>query len=538
MSSGFFTIIYIRGESEDIYEFCRKHCSRGFLDFNTFIPEPEDIDDFDERYKKKMVYENEHAGTFLHTPPELIDAIMEDIPPKDGEPMVLKKRPVNEDEVRSLWRFDNWGVRNHPDQEYAYHLPKPDQDISEYFENEIVLCLYQRHGSPLFNIWDVMVEMHPDLTITVFNHPEYDCPKHVCLENKKHNSEKYGPDYDSQSSKLLDFLDRKYDLIKAGDSVKVMEDDGIEEWQSVVSYKIIEELGDFPFNVILSNITPKDFNQDSSFFVESYVINHLIRENGNLVFRAVEGPITDRLVESLEIKFGTVERFKPDDSIEEVYVICLKCKDDEEFSIENTSDKAPRDFRYLDELIHSGTEEIVLDSDIMLGKDEKSKYYTGIRLDVDGIVIDGAGHTIDACEKTRIFECSGKNILIKNLTFKNGYSWEGAAICNDGELTIIDSNFTGNCADDGAVYNSGELKVCNCNFLANGFAESKGFSEKGHYASILNDLYGSAISNVFGSLKVEKSSFFYNNGYAIENSARKSDLDMVDCKFKYNDSVC
>ena len=366
-----------------------------------------------------------------------------------------------------------------------------------------------------------MVEMYPNLTMTVFKEPEYDYPKHVCLENKKHNREKYGPDYDSESSKLLDFLDRKYDLIKAGDSVNVMEDDGVEKWQNVVSYKIVEELSDFPFNVILSNITPKNFNQDSSFFVESYAINSLIIENGHLVFRAVEGTVTDRLVESLKIKFESVETFKPSDSDEEVYVICMNCNDDEEFSIENTSNKAARNFRYLDELIHSGAEEIVLDSDIMLGSDEKSKYYAGIELDVDGIVIDGAGHSIDAWGKTRIFECDAKNITIKNLTFKNGYSWDGAAISNNGELTIIDSNFIDNCSDNGAVCNFENLKVCNCHFLSNSFVDSG---------------YGSAITN-WGSLKVEKSSFFYNMSYAIVNLVGKFEFDMADCKFKYNDSV-
>lgn len=519
MSSGFYTIINIRGESEDIYEFCMKHCSRGFLDFNTFIPEPEDMADFDERYKNRMVYENEHAGTFLLTPPVLIEAIMEDVPSKDGKPMELKKRPVNDGEIRSLWRYDHWGVRVHPSPEYAYHLPEPDQDVSEYFENEIVLSLYQKHGSPLYKIWDVMVEMYPNLTITVFNDPEYDYPKHVCLENKRCNSEKYGPDYDLESSRLLDFLDRKYNLINAGDCVKVLEDEGVEDWQSVVSYKVIEELRDLPFNVILSNITPEDFTQDYTFFVEGFVINHLVCENGNLVFRAVEGSITDRLIESLKVKFGTVEKFRPDDCLEEVYVICRWCNEDEEFSIGDVPDEAPRDFRYLDELIGSGAEEIVLDSDIMLGSDEKSKYYTGIWLDVDGMVIDGAGHSIDACGKTRIFECEAKNVTIKNLTFKNGYSWDGAAICNDGDLTVIDSNFISNCADDGAVYNSGNLKVCNCYFLGNDL--KKGIA--------------SAIANIWGTLKVEKSSFYYNRGYAITNSPGESRFDMVDCKFKYND---
>lgn len=72
-----------------------------------------------------------------------------------------------------------------------------------------------------------------------------------------------------------------------------------------------------------------------------------------------------------------------------------------------------KNFKYLDELVHSGAKEIVLDSDIALGVDEWSKYEEGIRLNVDGLAIDGNGHTIDAKEKTRIFHCTGKNIALK-----------------------------------------------------------------------------------------------------------------------------
>ena len=105
MSSGEHFSINIRGESEDIYNFCKRHCSEGFLDYNTFIPQPEDIDDYDEKYKRRMVYEEENAGTFLNTPPEIIDSIMEDFPAKEGNEISLTKRPVNADEIRSLWRF-------------------------------------------------------------------------------------------------------------------------------------------------------------------------------------------------------------------------------------------------------------------------------------------------------------------------------------------------------------------------------------------------------------------------------------------------
>ena len=68
-------------------------------------------------------------------------------------------------------------------------------------------------------------------------------------------------------------------------------------------------------------------------------------------------------------------------------------------------------FRDFDDLIHSGANEIVLDSDIILSDDEESEYLDGIRLDVDNLIIDGNNHSIDACGKARIFLIVAKSIL-------------------------------------------------------------------------------------------------------------------------------
>ena len=120
-----------------------------------------------------------------------------------------------------------------------------------------------------------------------------------------------------------------------------------------------------------------------------------------------------------------------------------------------------KNFKYLDELVHSGKKEIVLDSDIILEDSEESEYLYGIKLDLDDIVIDGNGHAIDACEKTRIFSIKGKNIIIQKITLKNGFSQlAGGAIFNDCHLTIKDSTLTKNKAKNGgAIYNSGDLTI-------------------------------------------------------------------------------
>ena len=90
---------------------------------------------------------------------------------------------------------------------------------------------------------------------------------------------------------------------------------------------------------------------------------------------------------------------------------------------------SPQNFKYLDDLIHSDTEEIILDCDIVLEGMEEYSYYEGISLDVDDLVIDGHGHYIDACKKTRIFNCTASNITIRNITLKNGFNNEsGGAV--------------------------------------------------------------------------------------------------------------
>ena len=116
-----------------------------------------------------------------------------------------------------------------------------------------------------------------------------------------------------------------------------------------------------------------------------------------------------------------------------------------------------KNFKCLDELIHSGETEISLDSDVVLENVEEMEYFEGISLDVDDIVIDGNGFCVDAGGKTRIFHCTGENVVIKNLTFKNGFSKENGGVIHidEGELTVLDSRFFDNVSgeDGGAIFN-------------------------------------------------------------------------------------
>ena len=135
-----------------------------------------------------------------------------------------------------------------------------------------------------------------------------------------------------------------------------------------------------------------------------------------------------------------------------------------------------KNFKYLDDLIHSGVKEIVLDSNIVLG-DGEEEYYgyksdfddnnhsCGIKIDVDDLIIDGNGHTIDAKEKSGVFMFTGSNIIIKNITIKNSvYSIENY----NGFVTMINTCFTNNLGFGGALFNHcGELTIMTCKFIDN-----------------------------------------------------------------------
>lgn len=233
-----------------------------------------------------------------------------------------------------------------------------------------------------------------------------------------------------------------------------------------------------------------------------------------------------------------------------------------------------KNFKYLDDLIHSGAKEIVLDSDIALGDGEESEYRDGIILFWHGLTIDGNGHTVDARSKARIFHCMGENITIKNIVLKNGYAEEdhssgGGAILNTGKLTICDSTFTGNTVRDsgkaypdfeyvaycesggGAIYNDGELTVIRSTFNNNsvevysGGAINNGrdamltIQDSTFTANTALDDDGGSIHGWLGDLTIIRSSINGNTaqscGGAISSSGR---LTIHDSTLNNNTAGC
>lgn len=209
----------------------------------------------------------------------------------------------------------------------------------------------------------------------------------------------------------------------------------------------------------------------------------------------------DRLKKAfgLNNKESELQDNSADGDCEEIIDKVDKFQDNEEEAFNHN--EGVRNFKYLDNLISGGAERIVLDSDIILDDDELPEYESGIVVDND-IVIDGAGHSIDANGKARVFRLKAEKIVLKNMTFKNGYNYlggalfiydsnvtienccfkdsnafgNGGAIFSHGKVTISDSNFSNNFADEdgGAIDNHNVLEVMRSNFTGNGCEEKGG----------------------------------------------------------------
>ena len=171
--------------------------------------------------------------------------------------------------------------------------------------------------------------------------------------------------------------------------------------------------------------------------------------------------------------------------------------------------------------IHSGGKQIIINDDFFLTET--------LTIDVDDILIDGQGHTIQASGRnTRIFLVTSNNVTLKNITFKNGNATdEGGAISNvDGTLNIMRCKFIGNTSHEGgggAIYNmQGKVNIENCRFEANR-------SNRGD---------GGAIFNLNGEIDISGDCEFDSNsskfGGAIYNGKT---LNLKNATFKNNTSL-
>lgn len=111
--------------------------------------------------------------------------------------------------------------------------------------------------------------------------------------------------------------------------------------------------------------------------------------------------------------------------------------------------------------------------------------YTGSAVFIDkSLTINGNGHTIDGAKNSRIFIISGKNVVLNDITFLNGYGDSNGGgyggslyIYGDNEVTTVNRcNFinSSTSSSGGAIATISALKINKCNFEGNYAPENGG----------------------------------------------------------------
>lgn len=198
----------------------------------------------------------------------------------------------------------------------------------------------------------------------------------------------------------------------------------------------------------------------------------------------------------------------------------------------------PRNFKYLDELIHSSDGKVVLKSDIVIDDAEADIYSRGIDFKGDVLHIDGAGHTIDARCMAAIFNFNGKDIRIENTIFKNGHERpnDKEIISNDGMLSLLNCGFLNNV---GPVSSEGDMIIRDCVFKGNEEAIGHFDGKLEVCNSIFKDNSGHMGSVIYSDGRVifTRCAFIGNRaGYLGAIYSEGGEIIIKSCDFKNNSS--
>lgn len=176
-----------------------------------------------------------------------------------------------------------------------------------------------------------------NLTMSVLVESELDYIE--LSQNKIHSRDKFTPNLVSDSSKILDFLDKKYNLIPIFGNVIILEDDGHTEWKQLVEYKNVfnaEKLKFksnrqyMPYDTALSNMTLNYSGNRTIDKVKTIdFANSLIEDYYpcNLVFKIISKSESEELIKTLKDRFEIVKIIKPqilNKRSHTRYVVCLK----------------------------------------------------------------------------------------------------------------------------------------------------------------------------------------------------------------------
>lgn len=155
------------------------------------------------------------------------------------------------------------------------------------------------------------------------------------------------------------------------------------------------------------------------------------------------------------------------------------------------SDNDNGNFSSLSDEINSSsqTKSLKLTKDYAFNRESDEKYIEGIVIEIDNLIIDGAGHTIDANKQARIFNIKSDNVVLKNIIITNGNSnSDGGAINWVGTNgKIINSTFKNSQADTGgAIYFKKAANVTDCEFINNKAANFGGAIRFDSESTVIN----------------------------------------------------
>ncbi|WP_405276594.1 hypothetical protein [Methanobrevibacter sp.] len=208
-----------------------------------------------------------------------------------------------------------------------------------------------------------------------------------------------------------------------------------------------------------------------------------------------------------------------------------------------------KSFIDLDDLVHSGRKEIILDSDFTFDSLKDNLYNLGIKLDVDGLVIDGNGFVIDANHETNHFIIKGHDITLKNIFFKNGKNINGVAsitVEDNSSLKILNCTFEDNINPKlagAAIVNTSVLSIENTMFIKNSAINGGCILNNGYLDlegcifedNVANESGGAILNYNDGKLFLKRCDFINNNALAGGGAILSySEMSLESCNFKSN----
>lgn len=153
---------------------------------------------------------------------------------------------------------------------------------------------------------------------------------------------------------------------------------------------------------------------------------------------------------------------------------------------------------------HSDGDTIKLEKDYLYNNETDNQFIEGI--EIKSLTIDGQNHIINAKNNARIFNVTGTNVILKNIEFIGGYSYEGGAIYVSGaNLTIENCTFKNNAAHDGgAVYANNTTIFINSTFINNKAINEGGALYIWNMTNITKCIFDANIAETGASLFIKK----------------------------------